>query len=125
MTEGGGLSLPLKQRPSKRERRSNTRKEMSMLTRRPFGSPASSHGKRNWWGGGNTPPCVARLGWAVRGEGVEQDVEGANGACCSGGRGMEVRKEQQARVRRKQVALYPLHCGQFSLLSTNGSRRIS
>ena len=59
------------------------------------------------------PPRVARPGWGD--EGVEQHGAVANGACCSGGRGMEVRKEQQASVRRKQVALYPLHCGQFSL----------
>lgn len=64
------------------------------------------------------PPHVARLEWGKGGGVVEQRVEVASGACCSGGRGMEVGKEQQAGSRRKQMALYQSSCGHYCLLST-------
>ena len=54
-----------------------------------------------------------------------RNVEDASGACCSGGDGMEVGKEQQAQARKKQAAHYQPHCGQSSHVSTNGQWRIT
>lgn len=61
---------------------------------------------------GDTPPHFDRLRWG--GKWVRQlrrNVEDASGACCSGGVGMEVGKEQQVGARRNPAVVYLDHCG--------------
>ena len=94
------------------------------LTRHSFDPMPTCNGKHIWRRGGEHASAF-RSTEVGRRRGVERNVEVASGACCSGGGGMEVGKEQQAGARRKRAALYRFHCGQSSPVSTNWQRRIT